>query len=150
MSDRRRRYREWETLDVLIIQGVVIPCYRCGKPILSGKNAQREHLHELALGGREAPENCRYSHVDCHAIVTDGPPATSAGSSKQRIAKTRRLEKQRTGDGNAVRAVLGSTFRALNDSRPKPTNTIKSRGFQTNKDGPFKQTMRGRIVRREQ
>jgi hypothetical protein len=52
---------------------------------------EREHLHEIGLDGPDTPANCRYSCSDCHSIITNGKKATSAGSSKQRIAKVKRL-----------------------------------------------------------
>jgi hypothetical protein len=89
---RRRQFREMEVLKVLLMQGVEIRCFRCCAPItleqVAAKQVQKEHLHELELGGADMPENCRYSHADCHAVITNGTPATSAGSSKHRIAKT--------------------------------------------------------------
>ncbi|MGH6792787.1 MAG: hypothetical protein ACRECF_08620 [Methyloceanibacter sp.] len=118
MSDRRRRYKESEVIDVLIVQGIVIPCYRCGEPITSGKGAQREHLLELALGGKEETANCRYSHATCHAVVTDGARATSAGSSKHRIAKSRRMQKANSEHEAAMAAKAAGL--------PKPAKKRKS------------------------
>jgi hypothetical protein len=87
----RRRFKEREVLDTLYYSGVPVPCYRCKKPMLPGQKVQREHITEIALGGKDEPRNCAYSHAECHRIITDGTPATSAGSSKQRIAKVRRI-----------------------------------------------------------
>jgi hypothetical protein len=63
--------------------------FRTGEPITLENVAQieREHLHEIALGGPDVPENCRYSLKGSHKIATNGTPATTAGSSKNRIAK---------------------------------------------------------------
>lgn len=100
MTTRRRQFREMEVLEVLLMQGIKIRCFRCGEPItfeqLRAGKIEKEHLHELELGGADMPENCRYSHKDCHAVITNGTPATSAGSSKHRIAKAtnpKRIEK---------------------------------------------------------
>lgn len=85
----RRRFSEREVLEIIVCRhNVRLLCYRCGELLLPD-DAEREHIHELALGGRDHPENCVYSHKACHAIVTNGTPATSAGSSKNRIAKTK-------------------------------------------------------------
>lgn len=96
MNAPRRRFSERDVLATLLWQGVTIPCFRCKDPLSldagSGHwvyRCEREHLHELELGGEDAPANCRYSGEGCHAAVTNGTPATSAGSSKNRIAKTR-------------------------------------------------------------
>lgn len=89
----RRRFSEREVIATLLHQGAFIRCYRTGTYIDASmvNNLEREHLHELALGGKDEPENCRYSLKAAHAIVTNGTPATSAGSSKHKIAKDRRL-----------------------------------------------------------
>jgi hypothetical protein len=84
---------------------------------------EREHLHELGLGGADTPENCRYSCTLCHKIITNGTKATTAGSSKQRIAKVKRIR--------------GETC-----TRKGPP--IKSRGF----DKRFTKRMSGTIERR--
>lgn len=87
----RRRFSERDVLEVLYFQhGILVNCYRCKKP-LHFSDAEREHLTEIALGGKDEPMNCAYSHKACHALVTNGTKATTAGSSKQRIAKVKRL-----------------------------------------------------------
>jgi hypothetical protein len=87
----RKRFSEREVLETLIVQGVLLRCYRCKKPMMLPADIEREHLVEIALGGLDVPRNCVYSHAACHAIITDGTKATTAGSSKQRIAKVRRI-----------------------------------------------------------
>lgn len=89
----RRRFRESEVIATLLHQGIVVPCFRCKfaftqDDVKSG-NIEREHIHERELDGADEPFNCRYSHKarPCHATVTHGTPATSAGSSRNRIAK---------------------------------------------------------------
>jgi hypothetical protein len=93
---RRRRFSELEVLQTLYWQGVELRCYRCLEWLLIEEGLprepiQREHIAELALGGKDIPINCAYSHKSCHAKVTNGSKATSAGSSKQRISKVKRL-----------------------------------------------------------
>ncbi len=90
MTARRRKFTEHETLQTLVAQGIVLPCYRCGKPMALAE-IEREHVFELALGGWDMPRNCVYSHAECHARITNGTPSTSAGSSKHRIAKDKRI-----------------------------------------------------------
>lgn len=93
MSQRRRQLREMEVLEVLIVfQKAIIPCFRCRVAFTEDDvrtgNIENEHLHEHALGGSDEPPNRRFSHKrGCHDTVTNGTPATSAGSSKNRIAK---------------------------------------------------------------
>lgn len=92
----RKRFNEREILETLSYQAPApIPCFRCGAALLDGRPIEREHLHELKLGGPDIPANCRYSHKVCHAVVTNGNGATTAGSSANRIAKTKgtRVEK---------------------------------------------------------
>lgn len=85
----RRRFTERQVLECLVRQGAVIPCLRCKAPftVETARKAEREHLHEIKLGGADTIDNCAYSHGDCHAIETNGNGATTAGSSKHRIAK---------------------------------------------------------------
>lgn len=96
----RKRFNEREVIETLLWQGVSIRCFRCQEPLALVAAAddkivwphgpcEREHLHEFKLGGADKPENCRYSHKCCHAVVTNGTPATTAGSSANRIAKTK-------------------------------------------------------------
>lgn len=87
----RRRLSEREVIAVLLQQGAVIRCPRCKELLISAGDIEREHFHELALGGRDEVANCFYSHGACHAVVTNGTPATTAGSSKHKIAKTARM-----------------------------------------------------------
>lgn len=82
---KRRRLTEREVLEVLNRQ-LDLLCYRCQGRMLPSQ-VEREHIVEIALGGQDTPANCAYSHKTCHAIVTNGTPATTAGSSKNRIAK---------------------------------------------------------------
>lgn len=91
---QRRRFSEKDVLATLISQGIELPCYRCREPITADDikvgNVEREHLHEVALGGPDEPGNCRYSHKGkpCHQFITHGTPATRAGSSRHKIGKT--------------------------------------------------------------
>jgi len=94
----RRQLRELQVIEVLVVyQGVPIPCFRCKAPFsledVKSKNIENEHLHERELGGSDLPFNRRFSHkaAPCHHTVTNGTKATSAGSSKHRIAKADRI-----------------------------------------------------------
>lgn len=89
----RKRFTEREVIACLLLQGTAIVCCRCGKLITISDvpKVEREHFTEIALGGADDVSNCGYSHGDCHATITNGTKATTAGSSKQRIAKTKRL-----------------------------------------------------------
>lgn len=86
----RRRFSEKDVIRTLLHQGVKIFDFRTGEPITleNVDQIEREHIHELALGGADDPINCRYSLSANHNIATNGTPATTAGSSKHRIAKT--------------------------------------------------------------
>lgn len=105
---RRKRFSERDVIATLINQGMVVRCFRCVEPFITVaysdlglatelwnrhhvSNIEREHVHEIALGGKDEPENCRYSCRWSHSQITNGTKATSAGSSKQRIAKVKRL-----------------------------------------------------------
>lgn len=109
---KRKRLTEREVIDVLIAQGVSIPCPcpRCRerKPhflnywIASGADAIREHLHQLATGGEDSPSNWQYWYIGCAGRKTHGTKATSYGSDAHARAKVKRLEKQRGGLARAA------------------------------------------------
>lgn len=88
---RRKRFTEAQVIETLFRSGMVIPCYRCRHPLYPSAEIEREHILEIAFGGKDEPANCAYSHKLCHAVITNGTKATTAGSSKQRIAKVARL-----------------------------------------------------------
>jgi len=87
----RRRFKEWEVVETLLRQGAVIKCPRTGQIMRPGDEIEREHFHEIGLGGKDEIENCFYSLKAAHNIVTNGTKATTAGSSKHKIAKVKRL-----------------------------------------------------------
>ena len=101
----RKRFSESEVIETLAWQGVIVRCFRCKAPFFTPApdgglfnltdKIEREHLHEVALDGPDIPKNCRYSCSACHSIITNGTKATTAGSSKQRIAKIRRIQRPR-------------------------------------------------------
>ena len=115
---KRKRFSETEVLRTVQIMlwarhsDVYILCTRCHKRLFimslsqapSGSSKalivtdalpvdkiEREHYQELALGGADSPINCMYSHAECHKKITNGTKATTAGSSKHKIAKTKRI-----------------------------------------------------------
>lgn len=127
-------------LETLLHQGVVVRCFRCQSPFWAHKIradgkinehwvglAEREHLHEVELGGPDEPSNCRYSAKACHDVVTNGTKATSAGSSKHRIAKAKRIakggKKQRGPKMNS--AGFSKTKRPMNPVRVDRTKHIE-------------------------
>jgi len=137
----RRRFSEREVLATLIHQGVTVPCYRTKEPFTleTVRRAEREHLVELGLVKPEdrakydTPEYCRYSLKEAHAIVTNGTKATTAGSSKHRIAKADRLEKARLGEDQKPKHRLqgGRVLRGQGFPEPPPgyVKNWPSRGF---------------------
>jgi hypothetical protein len=92
----RRTFTERMVLTVLLKQSAKIICPRCNQPLLLGQQIDREHFHEIALGGADDVTNCFYSHKECHDTVTNGTKWTSAGSSKHKIAKSKRMIAART------------------------------------------------------
>jgi hypothetical protein len=117
---RRKRFTEREVLTTLLMQGATIKCPApgCGQPIMLGHIIERHHFHEIKLGGADIPQNCCYIHAECHAKITNGTKATTAGSSKHKIAKTKRLEAER----------LGTEPEKI--KRKWPSRPIQSRGFK--------------------
>ena len=148
-AKRRKRFSEREVIETLWHQGVILWCYRCRGPIHPQEitdesgvvrrifDVQREHIHEVALDGPDIPANCRYSHTDCHKIATDGTRATTAGSSKHRIAKTKphRTEKfvvEKRPMSDALAAVI-----AADAPRSRwPKRKIPSRKFKKKEKTP--------------
>lgn len=124
---RRRAFKEREVLETLLGQGVLIPCYRCKVPMLALRHIEREHLLEVALEGPDEPGNCVYSHKDCHAVITDGAPATTAGSSKNRIAKAKRFSKGKMAVNKGAKKKLTAWSKRV---RPWPKGrAMQSKGF---------------------
>ena len=91
----RKRFTERQVLEVALRQGGTLKCYRCGVAftVETVRTAEREHVHEMALGGADTVLACAYSCAACHDAVTRGTGATTAGSSIGRIAKTKRIER---------------------------------------------------------
>lgn len=142
---RRKRFTERAVLETLLHQGAVLLCHRCKVPFSLSKDApgqdgvpawrrfqdqhwvgraEREHLHEHGLDGPDVPANCRYSCATSHKVVTFGTKATSAGSSKHRMAKADRIAR----GGNKPRG-----------------RKMRSRGF----DKTLSRKMSGKVERRD-
>ena len=81
---KRERAAMWE------VQGGLCGC-GCGTSLDSGP-VEEEHTHPVALGGPPKPDKLWLKA--CHARKTNGSKATSYGSDKHAIAKTKRLEKK--------------------------------------------------------
>lgn len=129
----RKRFSEREVIETLAWQGIFVRCFRCNAPFysaapdgglfnLSGA-IEREHIHEVALGGSDIPKNCRYSCGPCHSTVTNGTKATSAGSSKHRIAKIRRLRSENK--PRVKKRIAGRPF--AKSTRPIPSRTFQKK-----------------------
>lgn len=113
---KRRRLTPRQAIQVALQQRAVIVCFRCEKAftVEDAKQIEIEHLHELELGGADEIENMRWSHKECHAKITNGTKAGTAGSSKHRIAKAKRIAK---------------------GGKKRKGPAIQSRGFQKPPDG---------------
>lgn len=142
----RKRFTERQVIETLIRQGAVIKSYRSKEPITLENvgTVEREHILERALGGEDIPANCAYSLGEEHAVVTNGTKATTAGSSKQRIAKVKRLERARKAMEEANRRFVGKVrlFRVggYDPDAPRPKRKIPSRPFAKL---PKRQAVRG-------
>lgn len=152
MTRPRRQFREIEVLETLIVhQGVAIPCFRCGVAFTADDvkrgNIEKEHLHERGLDGPDEPFNCRYSHKSepCHHTVTNGPPATSAGSSKHRIAKAKRLATETA----MHRAVMAGDLTRTKASALGGRGFVKAhRPMPGSRNSPWRRPFNGRVERR--
>ena len=87
----RRRFTTLDKLKIAIRQAV---CPRCGQRLGRIEDCDVDHIHALALGGEDDVGNAQLLHRDCHATKTNGAGGTSAGSDKNRIAKTARCAKE--------------------------------------------------------
>lgn len=101
--------REQGVLASLLAQGAIIPCFRCRIAFTPADKIEKEHLHERALGGPDEWGNWRWSHKECHSIITNGTKATSAGSSKHRISKADRIAR----GGKVVRRPMRAGARKI-------------------------------------
>ncbi len=133
---KRRKFSETDVLRTVqfllwrVSDELNLVCFRCQGPLflqlrsaesnlvaaIAEDKIEREHYIELSLGGEDEPRNCVYSHATCHNRITNGTKATTAGSSKHKIAKVNRI--------------TGKT-------KNKPKAKIKSRPFpkRIKKDG---------------
>ena len=96
----RAAFSERKVIETLLMRHAIIVCYRCHQLFSEDDEFEREHILEIALGGENTPGNCAYSHKKCHAKITNGTKATTAGSSKHRFAHTRRLRNPKKPKGN--------------------------------------------------
>lgn len=155
----RRAFSLVDTLKMLIHQGVEVRCYRSGVrfTLENVGRAQKEHLHELALAKTHAekraldvPDNCRVSLSEAHAVITNGTKATSAGSSKHRVAKAVRMEKARLAEPPSLKAHRAGV-EALREAgwTVGPTiggpSKMQSRGF----DKTLSKKFNGKTVKRK-
>ncbi len=101
----RRRLTLADQVTILARQA---KCPKCGQPLGNVKGIDWHHPNELAISKDDSVENRSGMHKDCHAVVTNGTKATSAGSSKHKVAKVRRLVKKgvRHGQKMAAKEVL--------------------------------------------
>lgn len=126
-----------------IRQGGVIPCFRCREPFDEFDCSkpgwiEREDVLEVSLGGAQTVENSAYSHGQrhptkpCHGVVTNGTKATTAGSSKHRIYKTKRLERERAGEPKRARDKYKKPIQSRNEFQNpnRPKQKLRSQGFQ--------------------
>jgi hypothetical protein len=132
MSDRRR-LSERKVIEVLINQGAIIPCGICRLAFKAEdvKHIERDHercKHTIAdedMEDWDTIERQRYVHGrndpknDCHA--------------------------KKTADDRRIKA---KHDRIKGITKAEPKAKIRSAGFQTNRDGPLKQKMSGKVVSR--
>lgn len=120
-------------------------CAKCNGTL--GTDVEWNHVLAHALGGGDGPDNIEAIHKACHKTETNGTRATTAGSTKQVVAKVKRLQNT-YGDYSYGLAV----DMALRED-PAPTGPVKidkrftrkiqSRGFDKPPPG-HKQKIRSR------
>lgn len=137
MTYHRKSPTPKQVIESLLHQGVEVRCYRTKERVTLAnfRDLEREHLVELGLKKTDAekaavdtPEYWRWSFSAAHAKVTNGTKATSAGSSKHRVAKAVRMEKARLEIPTGL-AVAKAVAGAFGIPWPKP----QMRGSQFDK-----------------
>ena len=86
----RRRLTLKDKLEIIVRQA---RCPLCGDKLGALEGIEFDHMHALARGGADTPDNIQAAHRACHRIKTSGKPATTRGSDVAEIAKTRRMAK---------------------------------------------------------
>lgn len=146
MTYHRKQPRPLDVIASLLHQGIEIRCYRTKElvTLANYKDLEREHLVELGLlqtdedkARVDTPEYWRWSFSEAHAKVTNGTKATSAGSSKQRVAKAKRMEMAR------LRAAFAGDFPNTWGDRKRawPSRSMR--------DPRYKQKFNGKTIRRQ-
>jgi hypothetical protein len=98
MTPRRKARKESEVLKILARQitergGSILCDCGCGE-MLDFADAERHHWWEVALDGPDDGSLEGYVRAECHKRLTNGNGATSAGSSKHKVAKGKRIRKK--------------------------------------------------------
>ena len=125
----RRSLSLSDKVEVLLRQA---KCAHCGIGLAWPVTIEWDHIHALARGGADDARNIQALCTPCHARKTNGLPATTRGSDKAEIAKTKRL----TADEEAFRRALLAKPTAYlaadhHDAAMKPRAKIPSRPFPT-------------------
>lgn len=84
----RRKLTTLDKLTIVLAQG---RCALCGEKLTTLADTHFDHAVALGIGGADTLENLQAVHVACHNLKTNGRPATTYGSDKHIIAKTKRL-----------------------------------------------------------
>lgn len=106
-------------------------CCLCGQPMdpdtlpPDGMSISLEHDFALGWGGHHTPRNVKGAHLACNM-------AKGREEDTKRAAKIKRQRREKGPQ-----------------SPHRKKRKIQSPGFQTNKSGPFKRTLDGRVVRRD-
>ena len=128
---------------LLKYQKAVIPCHRCRVALQWGDKIEREHIHPLALGGTDKPDNWRFSHADCHAVQTkEDMKAIAKGKRIQGKTKTRNKADRFSGPRRGVDVLVEED--AAPASGKTPCRKLQSRGF----DKTRRKKMNGDVVDR--
>lgn len=112
-------------------------CCICGRPMdpelppTDGQSISLEHQIALSGGGHHTASNVKAAHHSCNVLK----------GQKEDTTRAAKIKRQKGATGQQARR---NKAKAAGVSR-----WGRGRGFQTNKDGPFKQKLGGKTVRRE-
>lgn len=108
-------------------------CALSGEPLGDYSAIEWDHIGERAITFDDSWENFQAVLTDPHDIKTNGTKATTAGSSKHKVAKVRRLASAEAHRWNRMMLDKREAKRLKELERKKP-GKLRGRGFAKRRD----------------